>query len=243
MYWLPLLAIVVGYFLGDRIHIKKEHMNLLKHFVVGLVICSTAINFIPKITNVYSTRVRVVAVLSIVTVVGLLLFLQHLTRGGHIPFINGKESEKKVVTSVADYFLPNFMDSLITGFFLAIAVIEEGEHIAILAFSLALSSFLFSFNSSYNMYMEEYTEKERWIIAICNIGSYLLGIGLAYLIINIALYKEMKVAMVGVGISVIYWLALERLLHETNLTNENRTESATAFYLGMMTVIIIRWMS
>ena len=242
MYWIPVLAIIIGYILGGRIHIKTSHMNLLKHFVVGLVICSTAINFIPKITNVYSTKVRIIATISIISVVSLLLYLQHTTMGKSFPRIDNKDDNLKVANMILDYFIPNFLDSMVTGFFLAIAIIEGGSNLFIFALSLALSSFLFSFNSSYNMYMKEYTFKEKWLIASLNIMSYILGIVLAYSITTLSIYNEMKIGMVGVGISVIYWIALERLLRETELTVENHTTTATAFYLGMMTVIIIRWM-
>ena len=220
----PALGNIAGTVSGKYAELDKNTIYILRYYVVGMIICSISINFLYRIITLRDISSKVISLISIITTLG---FFIYINRGNQL---KETEIDEKQVSDLIDIFS--------IGFFLMISILDKVGHIGGLTFSLTTSVILNSFNHMINLKKKD---KDYDLISLLKMVSYyFLGAFVAY-IINIRDYKLLKIGIVSIGITSIFWITFKKLLDEKDCKLVNPIAASTALYIGILTIIFIKW--
>jgi uncharacterized membrane protein (UPF0136 family) len=218
----PALGNIVGTVGGKYAELDKSIIYILRYYVVGLIICSVSINFLYRIITLKDFSSKIISLISIVVT---LLFFTYINGG-----TNGTEEDEQKISDLIDIFS--------IGFFLMISILDKVGHIGGLTFSLTTSVILNSFNQMIKSERKDIHFSLRSLFKI--LFYYFLGVVVAYLI-NFKDYKLLKIAIVSLGITSIFWITFKRLFDEKDCQLIDSRTASNSLYCGILTIIFIKW--
>ena len=220
----PAVGNIAGTIAGKYADVDKNTIYILRYYVVGMIICSISINFLYRIITLKDISSKLISLFTILSTLGFFIYINRSNQS------KDKKVDEKQVSDLIDIFS--------IGFFLMISILDKVGHIGGLTFSLSTSVMLNSFNHMINLKKKD---KDYDLISLLRmIAYYFLGVLVAY-VINIREYKLLKIAIVSIGITSIFWITFKKLLDEKDCELVNPVAASTALYIGILTIIFIKW--
>lgn len=222
---IPMLAAMIGGWLAYFYALTPKFMSTLQHFVAGVLVGAVSVELLPKILHQESNwSIGIGFVLGVAVMSLLHEFAHHLA---------GKEKKGMPLGLMAGGAIDFFIDGLLIGLSF-IAGIRSGMVIAI---SLSLCAFFFSFAISAVMKRKNNSKKAQTL----SIAAVALMFPLGALIgggIIANLPKEILVETIAFGVAALLYVGVEELLVEAHETHDTVWVSS-AFFLGFLLILLL----
>ena len=215
---IPLIGVVFGHILGNEIKFSDESATLLRYYSIGIILTSTAFNFLPDMRyNNKNIDKPLITTIVLTSVVLLLIF------------------REKVKSNVEQYFIYNMFDIFGIGFVIANAYIFHRSHLYVTIISLTISTFFAGLTNVHDLIKNKYSKEEIIKIILFHLLIYFAGIITVYIIKN-SHYSRLFIA--GVIMTVIYWFMLKKIFMWKD--EDDYGYSLSLIFIGTLTMIIIR---
>lgn len=217
---IPLIGVISGHILGDEIEISNNTATLLRYFSIGLILTSTAFNFIPDLKYVNKRNDKPLLISVVLIAVVLMVFLKDQTRD-----------------NIAQYFVYNLFDIFATGFIIGSATMFHSRKLINLITSLTISTFFAGLINVHDLIKNRYSKKEKIKIILIHFATYFTGIVVAHLVKH---QHYIRLLIAGVSVTIIYWLMIKKIFMLKNEDEDEYSYSLVLIYIGALTILLIR---
>lgn len=218
---IPLGGIITGHILGDEIQISDYNATLLRYYSIGLVLTSTAFNFIPDLKYVHKKNDKPLLISIILISVILMLILNN--------YLENNKIDKSL-----HYFFNNLFDIFATGFIIGSATMFKSSSLTNLMISLTISSFFAGITNVHDLIKNKYTINEKIQILLIHFVTYFTGIIIAYIVKH---HHYIRLLIAGVLVTIIYWLMIKKIFIWKN--NNDYEYPLLLIYIGVLTILLI----
>lgn len=215
---IPLIGVVFGHLLGNEIKFSDESATLLRYYSIGIVLTSTAFNFLPDMRYGNKRIDKPLITTIVLTSVVLLLIFR-----------------EKVKSNVDHYFIYNLFDIFGTGFVIATAYMFHRAHLPLTLISLTVVTFFAGLTNVHDLIKDKYSKEEMIKITAFHLLTYFAGIVTAY-IVKSSHYSRLFIA--SVVMTVIYWFMLKKIFMWKD--TDDYGYALSLIFIGTLTMVIIR---
>lgn len=223
---IPLVGILSGHLLGDEIDISEQTTLFLRYYSIGLVLTSTAFNFIPDLKYVNEKNDKPLLISIILSSVVLMVILNKCFSQPYHP----SNTDHRPV----HYYVYNLFDIFATGFVIGSATMFKSKNINNLTISLTTSLFFAGLTNVHDLIKNRYNYKQKILLLLIHFATYFTGILLAHFVRN---HHYIKLIVAGVCMSIIYWLMIKKMFM---WENNDYVYSLLLMYIGVLTMIFIK---
>lgn len=218
----PLGGIIAGHLLGDEIQISDHNATLIRYYSIGLVLASTAFNFIPDLKYVHKKRDKplLISIILVSAVLMLLLNKYFISNKTHKPL---------------HYFVYNLFDIFATGFVIGSATMFKSSALINLSASLTISAFFAGVTNVHDLIKERYSTNDKIKILLLHFATYFTGIVVAHLVKH---QHYIRLLIAGVSVTIIYWLMIKKIFMWKH--NEEYVYSMLLIYIGFLTILLLK---
>lgn len=215
---IPLIGIIFGHLLGNKIKFSDESATLLRYYSIGIVLTSTAFNFLPDM-RYGNKRIDKPLITTIVltSVILLLIF------------------KEKVKSDINHYFIYNLFDIFGTGFVIGTAYMFHHANLPLTLISLTIATFFAGLTNVNDLIKDKYSKKEIIKIIAFHLLTYFAGIIVAYMVKS-SHYSRLFIS--GIVMTVIYWFMLKKIFMWKD--KDDYGYSLSLIFIGTLTMVIIR---
>lgn len=218
----PLGGVLAGHALGDHMQISDHNATLLRYYSIGIVLTSTAFNFIPDLKYV-NKRDDKPLLISIILVSAVLMLILN-------KYFNDFSKHKPL-----HYFVYNLFDIFATGFVIGTATIFKSQALINVTASLTVSAFFAGVTNVHDLIKGRYNTKEKIKILLIHFATYFTGIVVAHLVKH---QHYIRLLIAGVSVSIIYWLMIKKIFMWRH--NDEYVYSLFLIYIGALTILLIK---
>lgn len=226
MNYLPLLTplggVITGHILGDEIQISDHNATLLRYYSIGLVLASTAFNFIPDLRYVHKKNDKPLLISIILVSAVLMLLLNN--------YFNSNKTHKPL-----HYFVYNLFDIFATGFVIGSATMFKSPALINLTASLTISTFFAGVTNVHDLIKDKYTTSQKIKILLIHFATYFTGIIVAHLVKH---QHYLRLLIAGISVTIIYWLMIKKIFMWKD--NNEYVYSLLLIYIGVLTILLIK---